>query len=616
MTKRSFRTGVLFIAVLTYASATWAQVQKVGLQTLGGSESNVYAVNDMGLSVGWATDTEGLIRAVRWDKYGNVLDLATFPPTTITVVGSSAIGINNLGQIIGNYTDSAKRQRAFIWTEEGGMRDLGTLGGQETSVIAINEAGQVIGRSESTTPDEWRPFIITPHTNDNGMLEWYQGNPPMNELMTDLGPTPNGRPWGGKYSPFGPTALNNQGIVVGIYEQPWGNTGMVYRGFGWSQATGAVDLGTLGGAEGDSTEPLALSDFYVAGYSTKDGKLHAFLIAPQLCEGIMALFCPTIEPGFIMADLGTLGGPYSIARAVNNAGRVAGMSNYSPAGPSHAVIWAGAGPQDLGTLGGNAQPAWSEASAMNETGQIIGRSRPPSCPESDADYCHHGFVWSETTGMIDLPPLTRDYTRSWAVAISNTGYVVGYSGYWIYPHWYTRSVVWIADSTPPAINIASPEPSYYLHSDILVINFSASDPSALAGPPTATLDASAVNNGQEINLLSLSLGMHTLSVVAVDNIGNSGSESVSFDIIATLDSLTTAVTYFAQKGEINDNNLWKSLLRKLSEAQEAMKRENMRVAVNKLKDFIDQVIAQSGRHITTNAASLLVIDAEYVISCL
>jgi probable HAF family extracellular repeat protein len=125
--KRFMITGVLVIAVLAYASAVWAQIQTIELQTLGGSESNVYAVNDAGLSVGWATTSGGVNHAVRWDKYGHVFDLAAFLPATITAVSSSAIGINNLGQVIGNYTDSAGYQRAFVWTQEGGMQDLGTL---------------------------------------------------------------------------------------------------------------------------------------------------------------------------------------------------------------------------------------------------------------------------------------------------------------------------------------------------------------------------------------------------------------------------------------------------------------------------------------------------------
>jgi len=38
--------------------------------------------------------------------------------------------------------------------------------------------------------------------------------------------------------------------------------------------------------------------------------------------------------------------------------------------------------------------------------------------------------------------------------------------------------------------------------------------------------------------------------------------------------------------------------------------------MSKLQDFIDQVKAQSGRHITPDAAQILVTDAQYVIGTL
>ena len=54
-----------------------------------------------------------------------------------------------------------------------------------------------------------------------------------------------------------------------------------------------------------------------------------------------------------MVDLGTLGGTYSRARAVNEPGQVVGYSS-SPATPrAHAFSWTEAGGMvDLGTLGG------------------------------------------------------------------------------------------------------------------------------------------------------------------------------------------------------------------------------------------------------------------------
>jgi probable HAF family extracellular repeat protein len=604
--KTFIRIGVLLTGILACALSTSAQVRTVALDTLGGHQSYVLAVNDLGEAVGWAETSSGARFPVLWDRRGRVLDLTMF---LNGVSEGAAAGINDNHQVVGNYTQS-DLHRAFIWTAiDGVCKDLGTLGGMESQAVAINEIGQVIGRSKDAN-GQWKLFVITPQdTNGDGVPDtWYsQGSPGLNGLMHDLGSL-----GGNDTGDIDETeAVNNKGVVVGRSSVLSPGTASYYHAFGWSSETGMVDLGTLGG---DSSEALAVSDYgQVVGYSvTADGVTHAFVVRPQPCDGILSLFCDEMpQPGidFTMDDLGTLGGTYSIARSVNKSGQVAGSSAIA-SGFLHACIWNGDTPQDLRTLGGVGQDTWSEASAMNESGQVIGRSGPPNCPPSDQS-CYHGFFWSQEAGMLDLPPLDGD-TRSWAVAISNTGFIAGISE--CLSDRYTHAVVWTTDSTPPVINIASPGPSDYLHSDTLVIDFSASDSSGLAGSPTAMLDGTPVTSGDEITLLSLSLGMHTLSVAAVDNSGNSGSKSVSFDIIATLDSLVAAVNYFAQKGEINDDKLWNSLSKKLNEAQEANNRENMNVTVNKLKDITQQINAQSGKHITTNAACLLITDAVFVIS--
>jgi hypothetical protein len=134
--------------------------------------------------------------------------------------------------------------------------------------------------------------------------------------------------------------------------------------------------------------------------------------------------------------------------------------------------------------------------------------------------------------------------------------------------------------------------------------------------PVAALDGGAVSNGQRISLLTLALGTNTFVLSATDLAGNSSSQLVTFTVVATLDSLIASVNVFADQNRIDDSTTANGLLGKLNDAAQALQRGNKAVAINKLQDFINRVTAQSGRHISADAAQILVADAQYVIETL
>ena len=73
---------------------------------------------------------------------------------------------------------------------------------------------------------------------------------------------------------------------------------------------------------------------------------------------------------------------------------------------------------------------------------------------------------------------------------------------------------------------------------------------------------------------------------------------------------------FIADGRIDDSNTTNGLCANVKDAQDAIDEGKNKVAVNKLREFMDQVNARAGRSIALDAAQLLVTHAQYVIGTL
>jgi hemolysin type calcium-binding protein/Big-like domain-containing protein len=159
------------------------------------------------------------------------------------------------------------------------------------------------------------------------------------------------------------------------------------------------------------------------------------------------------------------------------------------------------------------------------------------------------------------------------------------------------------DRSGPQITSSPVAAAYDLGS--FSLTYGASDADGVSSVSAKVDGGTSISSGGSVNLYTLAAGTHTITLTAVDALGNVSTTTVSFQVHATIGGLINAVGYGGSTNQIQ-NSVQSSLLSTLNAAKSALAAGNTAAAKSYLTQFVAQVQQAGSNKIAPSYAALLV----------
>ena len=311
---------------------------------------------------------------------------------------SAAAAINSQGHVAGT---AYKGEESCAFHYDYLKKIMEDAGGTNSRGFGINSLNMVVGDAFFPLP----PGGIKVAINPSHAAVFQNG------VVQDLGVLP------GQVSSRA-NGINAMGQVVGFSSLIRDSNNS--RAFSWSNQTGMIDIGTLGGSY---AQAYAINNAGLitgtAQTAAAIGTTHAFL------------YCPSCAGPAQKRDLGVLGGNSSYGMAINDYNHVVGYSTIKANDERvHAFLQDGIKMIDLGSLGGYGNPWGSDSSValgVNNLDQVVGYTYLPATGGMPIQQV--GFLWvrgsngkgqmTNLNTLLDVPG--KNYLVFSATAINDNG---------------------------------------------------------------------------------------------------------------------------------------------------------------------------------------------------